>query len=194
MSERKVYAIYCTVVLTNEPAWLKGFRKQYDKPFDLHITLKQMAYINESDLTDIRHTLEECLSALGKVKEPLQLEFDRLVRESSDPDSGTGMLYVFATKRNSILDQLQLRIRKSLAIYSDYYFKESSRYESDFQPHITIARDLDEQTLEAAIHELPYNVRMVGTIDSVVLSCLDESRVGQHPRHEELTTFDLRQS
>lgn len=191
MSHRKVYAIYCRVVLDNEPDWLKDFRAKYDKPYDLHITLKQMSYIDESAIADIRAILKECLEKSQSLKALPQLEFDTLAGEDTDPDTGKGMLYIFASKRNHYLDQLQFHLRQSLSHYSDYYLQESARYESDFQPHITIGRDLDDITYQAATRELPGNITVNGTIESIVLSCLDETRVGEIPRYDELSIFEV---
>lgn len=187
----KIYAIYCTVNLTHQPGWLHDFRQKHDGPYEFHITLKQMAHIDESDLPKIKHILQDILDETTFSRTELDMIFTQILLDGHDIDNDKGYIYVFADQRNKQLDALQKRIREELADYSDYYFKESCKYEFDFQPHLTIARDLDARAFTQASHELPKRVVLTGKISGIVLSCVNEPSPEEASKPENLTTYPL---
>jgi 2'-5' RNA ligase len=160
--------------LIDQPAWLVGFRAKYDVSYPLHITLKQMAYADESDYSDIKSSLERILDANSFKGQNIRLIFDTVVADKHDSDNNKGYIYLFASQRNAFLDNLQKSIRKQLAGYSDYLLKDSRAYEYEFKPHITIGRGLDEKTFALAIGELPANVSCTGRMVNVTLSFVRE--------------------
>jgi len=44
----KIFALYIKIQLDKNSEWLSEFRKKYDEPGDLHITLIQPRYIDEN--------------------------------------------------------------------------------------------------------------------------------------------------
>ncbi len=187
---QQFYAIYGTVKLVDEPNWLKKFRMMYDQPFDFHITLKQSAFINVTDLQKIKETLEAILKDLYPVQS-MNLVFDRLELDEHDADSGFGWIYLFATKRNNQLDDLQKHLREKLAEFSDYRSKESKEYEYNFRPHITIARELDSNKYECAVKELPGRAAVTGRVTDVTLLCVSEASPEQAKNSNNLTRYQL---
>jgi 2'-5' RNA ligase len=171
--------------------WLSAFRAKYDQSYDLHITLKQMANIEESDLPKIKERLENILERTTLSQKQLQLVFDQVQLDEHDVDSGFGWIYVFASKRNKILDGLQKQVREELAGYNDYRFNSSQEYEFNFQPHITIARELDSDEFAHALKELPSEVILSGRVTGIVLSCVKEAIIEEARNPSNLTIYRL---
>ncbi|MGC1177391.1 MAG: 2'-5' RNA ligase family protein [Candidatus Saccharimonadales bacterium] len=188
---KKIYAIYCTVTLSEKPAWFDAFRARYDRPHPLHITLKQMAYTEESELPKIKGILEDILDTLLVTQEKLVVIFDNFLLDEHDPDDGLGYMYIGASQRNPVLDDLQIAIRERLNDYSDYYFKDSLSYEHDFKPHIALASGLDVQTFAAATKQLPKTVKCVGEVTAIVLSCVTEPTLVEANNPDNLISYKL---
>lgn len=188
---KKIYAVYGTVELTEKPGWLDSFKEKYDRPHPLHITLKQMAYIDDSELPKIKEILEPILDSANLSRQKLQLVFDTFVVSDNDDDDGKGWMFINATKRNAVLDTLQKEIRTSLSQYSDYYFKDSRTYEYDFKPHITIATALDQDTYAEALKQLHDQVYCRGEITNITLSCVTEPTLEEANNPKNLTAYVL---
>jgi hypothetical protein len=92
---KKIYAIYCTVELTKKPDWLDKFCSTYNRPHPLHITLKQMAYIDDIELTEIKAILEDILERTKISSKKLQIVFDKLVLDEQDD---AGSIYLLASE------------------------------------------------------------------------------------------------
>jgi 2'-5' RNA ligase len=188
---KKIYAIYCTVELTKKPDWLDKFCSTYNRPHPLHITLKQMAYIDDIELTEIKAILEDILERTKISSKKLQIVFDKLVLDEQDDDGGKGWVYIFASKRNDSLYSLQEQVRTRLAKYSDYFFKNSYQYEHEFNPHITIAGELDAKTFVSATSELPEEVHCVREVASITLSCVQEPTLVEANNSNNLIVYNV---
>jgi 2'-5' RNA ligase len=186
---KKLYAIYATIELIEKPAWFDAFCAQYNRPHPLHVTLKQMAYIDHTQLPAIQEVLESILESKSPKRNDLQIVFDTYVFNDHDEDDGTGWMYVFASQRNKLLGDLQRAIREQLAGYSDYYFASSETYEYDFKPHITIAGELDTQAYDRALAELPESIRCVGQVTDITLSCVNEPTLEEANDPENLRSY-----
>jgi 2'-5' RNA ligase len=188
---KKIYAISCIIELIEKPDWLDAFCAQYNRPHPLHITLKQMAYIDKTELPKIQQIFEDILKSAKPSKLALHVVFDDFSLIEHDDDDGTGWIYVFANQRNQVLDDLQKEIREKLAHYSDYYLKDSRLYEHNFRPHITIAAELDPNNFVFAVAELPKTVRCVGEVVNITLSCVKEPTLAEANDLKNLIVYDL---
>lgn len=188
---KKIYAIYGTVDLIDLPMWLKGFREKYDKPYDFHITLKQMAYIDVSELSRIKSSFEEILKMTPFPQKRMRLEFNRVELSEHDTDDDRGYIYVFADQRNRLLDASQKLIREKLSDFSNYYFKDSRTYELDFNPHLTIARSLNARMFTQAVSELPKQITLIGEVTSIVVSCVKDLSLEETRKPENFITYSL---
>lgn len=182
---KKIYAVYCIVKLTKQPEWLDNFRKKYDEAYDFHITLKQAAYIEDWQISDIRKILDGILTNFEKDKNNIELKFENLVL-----DEKGGYIYLFANS-NQIIDNLQKKIRNSLKIYSRYINPKSIKYEYNFKPHITIARDLNKQRFAEAKSVMGQDYMCEGRVVEIVLSCVKEISVEEAHNPENLTNYKI---
>lgn len=187
---KKIFAVYCVVKLNNQPEWLDDFRKKYDEAYDFHITLKQPAYIEENQLSEIKKKLNGILNDFAKNKHKIILTFDKLLLDESDNTEKSGYIYLFSENNGSI-DDLQLKIRAELKDYSEYCNPKSLDYEYDFKPHITIARGLTNKRFKEAVAEVKNDYTCGGEITEVILSCVKEISVEEAHNHNNLTIYKL---
>lgn len=182
---KKIYAVYCIVKLTKQPDWLNDFRKKYDEAYDFHITLKQAAYIDDSQIDDIRKILDRIVANFLKEKNDIEMVFDNLLLDEAE-----GYIYLFANS-NKMLDNLQRKIRYSLKRYSEYSNPKSIKYEYDFEPHITIARDLSKERFAEAKVAMGQDYMCEGRVAEIVLSCVKEINVEEANSPENLTNYKI---
>lgn len=188
---KKIYTVYCTVKLDDSHEWLEAFRAKYDRQHPFHITMKQPAYIDDKDLPKIKSRLEEILYELPSSVPKIRLTFNNLQIDEHDADDGMAWIYVFAGERNKLLDDLQKHIRDELGAYSSYQFKNSSIYERDFNPHLTIGGHLNSQMLEEARIDLPKTISLNGEVDKLILSCVNEPTLEEANNPNNLTVYSL---
>lgn len=189
---QKIYAIYATVELIDYPAWLRVFQQKYDRQHPLHITLKQLAYIEQMDFVQIQKTLESILAQHKLTRNDLHVGFDTLMPCEHDADDEKGYIYVNATVRNNKLDELQKDIREQLAGYSNYYFRDSYAYEYEFNPHITIASGLEPNQYTRALQELEARaINFTGIVTTVTISLVDNVTLSEANDPNNLTSYDV---
>jgi 2'-5' RNA ligase len=186
-----IYSVYFKEQLVDQPDWLAPFRAKYDGAYDFHITLKQMAYIEEASLVNIKSILGNLIAATAFPAKRPCLTFDRVMLDEHDVDDGMGFIYLFAKTRNEFIDNLQKQIREQLSTYSNYYLSNAKTYEYDFKPHLTIARNLNSKSFAKAVKDLPATPSLTGEITAIVLSCVKELTSEEAQRPENFTTYSL---
>lgn len=191
VSVMKTYAVYCKVNLVDEPIWLKVFRSKYDKPYDFHVTLKQPAVIQANQLPTIKGYLAAVLESISIPEHKLRITFDKLVLDESDDYDQKGYIFIFSSKRSEQLDNLQYEIRNKLSAFSNYLNPSSNEYEFNFNPHITIARELEASTFDEAVRELPKDYACQGEISEIILSCVDDISLEHSSDPGNLTVYKL---
>ena len=159
----KIYVVIAKVELIKKPEWLDDFRAKYDEPFEPHITLKQPAFIEESEAEEIDERLKV---VLADYTSPLTIRFDKL---HPDPGSSDNACIMIDSDKNGGIADLQKKIAKALASYSNYYKPYYREYEINFQPHITIARDLDKPRYQEALQTLDRDYSCVGQVNEIKL-------------------------
>lgn len=172
----KIFAIYGKVNLINKPDWLDAFRKKFDKPYEYHVTLKQPCTIENNQVKIIQDNLQNLFS--DNNFKALSLTFNRLNIPKEPDDLGEFCIMINSNDNESIT-YLQKSILNELSSYRNYVKAKYEAYETNFQPHITIARDLSMQNLEIAKQELPENFICTGEISEIVLVVADEATVEQ---------------
>src|SRR5579862_2978994 len=121
----KLFAVYADVELVGRPAWLDDYRAQYDKPYPLHITLKQPCYIDPKEVSDIRQKLTRFIKGLHVPGHTLRLTFDHVITDEAD---GSIML---TSNHPDLLFTLQRDLVAALGTYT-YYEPESKAWEQNF--------------------------------------------------------------
>lgn len=183
----KIFALYSDVVLTKQPEWLDGFRKQFNEAWDLHITLKQPCFIQDKDIDQLKSVVSKFFSTFSVSKHELNLVFKRVVIKNEED----GAIIMFMAEPNEVLADLQRKLCESLRQYSDYVESESQSYERNFQPHITIAQHLSVQQLNEAEKVLNSGEIGEALINGVTLSIVKELTVDESRRPTNKTVYKL---
>jgi len=163
----KIFVVTADVELTNKPVWLDDFRRRYDEDYPYHITLKQPCYIESQEADDIKNKLDNLFSNLHMESHEIALNFNKLNKSMDVPGDGCIMI---DTAKGGQIDKLQSEVVSVLSKYKNYYKPEYQRYEEQFQPHITIARDLDEQTYAKAVAELKEDYACTGRVKKIIFT------------------------
>jgi len=182
----KIFAVYFSICLPREPDWLIKFREKYDEPFETHITLKQPCFIAESELPLLKQQLKAFVKNNNLKKIPV--EFSKVVVDESDTEKNIIML----TPKDSVeLIALQRKLIKVLSSYNDYFDINTIKYETDFNPHITIAHSVVSQKLEKVLLETPDKFSISGYCDKLVLIIVKEATVKERKDPNNLIIFYL---
>jgi 2'-5' RNA ligase len=161
----KIFVVTADIELTSRPEWLDDFRNRYDKPYRYHITLKQPCSVNEDQVEEIKDRLATLFSK-SRSSQKIDLKFDEL---KISPDA-PGEICIMINSSNETVRKLQKKVVDALSQFANYYKPEYQTYEKQFEPHITIARDLDSQKLQEASKELEQDYTCEGKIGKVVLT------------------------
>lgn len=88
----KIFAIYLKLNLTNKPKWFEGFRLKYDEDFDLHVTLIQPRYVNESKIDELKSKITVFLDRNMFTPQDKTINFNDLAYSQEQDGSYTFML------------------------------------------------------------------------------------------------------
>ena len=95
------------------------------------------------------------------------------------------------TEYNSRIHELQKGILLALPIYKDYLYPEAKEWEKNFQPHITIAADLNIKQYEQALKDLKEDYPCTGVIKDVALIIVDKMIPVEADKPENQTLYYL---
>ncbi len=93
--------------------------------------------------------------------------------------------------QSSLLSTLQKDLVNTLSSYNSYYGPESATWEKNFQPHVTIARDLTPELLNQARSELRQAKLPSGSIKEVTLVIVNNFGLEEACLPENLTCYKL---
>ena len=181
----KIFAVYATVELTHKPAWLDAYRAAYDQPYPYHITLKQPCYISVADVERVKAKTAHFLQTIHIPDHVIRVCCNDVVIDRAD---GTIMLAV--NDVDDMLRSLQQGLVAAVGLY-EYYEAASEAWEKDFQPHITIARDLSSSMLIKAESEVPADDYPEGHITEITLVAVDKVDAEEAKKSENLTKYRL---
>lgn len=149
--------------LTKKPAWLDGFRKKCDDPYQYHITLKTKTSVRSADIARLKNELNNIAKRYGGIK----VVFSKLHIATTTK----GWCIMIRAKPNRILVELQKEIVKRFSKFGKPIRKEGASFEKIFRPHITIGRHLTPQQLKQAKSDLRgKNLHSEALIQKIVLT------------------------
>lgn len=181
-----IFAVYARVELEEKPSWLDDFRAKYNLPFhEDHVTLKQACFIEEDQVADMEEKLAAFLKGHSVPGHSFTLTFDRLNLDEKD---GCIMINMPPTPA---LSHLQKGIMSALASYRNYCLKESEEWETNFAPHLTIARDLTVERFREAVASLGEDVCCVGKARELVLAILKADADGKPMEVQERIVYKI---
>lgn len=183
----KIFAVYTNVELTKQPPWFDEFRQKFDQPWDLHVTLKQPCFVEEGSINDLKQQLSQHFSAGQAGSNTLSVCFDGIVTGDKDQDGVTIMLRVKDSKE---LIDLQKDLLSVIPKY-DYVKPHHQAYEQNFDPHITIGRDLSDQQYAEASEYLRSGCSCGGIIQRIVLAVVNQDTVEEGTNPDNQTIYSL---
>lgn len=182
----KIFAITGNVILTQKPEWLDTFREKYDKPYEYHVTLKQPCFIQESEFAGMKTKLDSIFES--RSYSTIDLTFNSIKIDTKDP---LDICIMINSPMGGAIHALQNLIVAELSTYKNYCKPESADWEQNFQPHITIARDLNAIQLEQAKQDLKDDLACTGMVSEVVLFCVDNLNPAEAKKPENQTIYKL---
>jgi len=185
----KIYAVYATVELFNQPRWLQDFRSKYDDPYTPHITLKQPARIDDADAETIRHLVGSYMDGRKESGQDISITFDRVLPDISSNKSD--LCIMLAANENTSLRTLQKNLVTLLSTYSNYTDPELGQYEHRFRPHLTIGRHLTAEEYAKALTTLPDQHSVVGLIEEIELVVVPKATPAETTKVSNITSYPV---
>ena len=183
----KIFAIYLNVELVKKPEWLDEFRKKYDKPYEIHITLKQPCYIEEDRISELREKVLNYFNSINISKHKIEITFDEILRNKDKE----GVTIMIKASNPDDLIKIQKELCYYLNEYTNYVKFKYQDYENNFVPHITIARNLSEiQEIDAQKY-LQNDFVCCGEISSVTLSIVNNNTPEESKKSTNQTVYSL---
>lgn len=183
----KIFAVYARVKLFKKPDWLEDFRMKYDEPYDFHITLKQPCFIDEEQTPSLKEKLSQIFSSFSLPNHKINIIFNKKVVDNKI--EGDACIMIFA--ENKDIRNLQNTIKSSLSDYKNYYESKLEEYENNFNPHITIARNLSSEALLRAISEIKDDFACEGVIEEFDLVITDKKTAKESTDPKNWTTYHI---
>lgn len=184
----KFFALYFRLELKQRPFWFDEFRIKYDEPYDLHVTLIQPRYIEESEQGLLKFKLNKFLRENKLSDEEKYLIFDNFVCEKELDGKYTCMLMA---QDNSGLINFQKQLREDLKIFNEYVDRITKEYEINFRPHITIGRNINKKNLEEAKSYFKSGYTTGALINELVLPIVKSNNIEEAQDPNNLTIYKL---
>jgi len=162
----KIFALYSTVELFTKPSWFDSFRKKYYGSYDLHVTFKQSCFIKQNEIIKVKQKLEDYFSKTNRKSHEIKMIFNKLIVYDD--------VIMINSEYDPKITSLQKDLVNLLDEYTDFIEPELEEYQNNFQPHITIAMDLNNQQLIEAQNEIVGDIFCEGVIKDVTLSVVNE--------------------
>ncbi len=184
MQGMKIFAMFARVTLSRKPEWLDEFRKKFDEPCELHVTLVQPRYI---EVENVERLQKEAGRFFSSIATSPRVYFDEIV---SGPDTD-GITIMIGSRNAPALVAFQKDLCGLFAPYGQYTKPEYEGYEKNFWPHLTIGRKLSEEQFQEASGYLKEGVVCEGAVEEVVLAIVDEQTVEQANNPANRTLYSL---
>lgn len=183
MSQPNIFNIVAEFNLNKKPDWLDGFRKKYDKPYRYHITLKTCTFFDNNKFENLKNDLE----SITKKYNSIQIIFNELFMGHTS----TGECIMIKADKNKKLFKLQKEIANKFSNYGEHVSEEYKKFESNFEPHITIARHLTCEQYERAKNELIKDLYCKALIKEIVLTVARENTFEEWSKPENKLSYFL---
>lgn len=183
-----IFAVTADVELSRKPEWFDAFRAEYDEPYPLHVTLKQPSLVEDGDVEGLKKEVADFFAMLEKAETPLRVRFDRM---SVSVRSREDICVMLDATESGALPDLHAGIMAKLGTRYSYRKEEYRRYEEDFHPHVTIARDLTEKDYGGAAKVWTPDFDCEGIVKSCTLVIVPELNAEEANKAENRTTFIL---
>ena len=186
----KIFAVYSKVELTTKPSFLDVLQNKYNNQYDLHITFKQPCYIKKEQTADVKNRLSKFFKTLKIQNHRISFIFDEIIEDDGNINNEF-CLMLGSEKRNKTLDKLQKNIVSSLDGYDNFYEEETREYEKNFNPHITIASDLNKKEYLSIKENVKQGFVCKGFIQDVTLAIVKDVSLKEAKNPKNLTMFRL---
>ena len=186
----KISAVYARVALTEKPDWLDDFRVKFENHYEYHVTLKQPVFIDEYQLPVMKAQLEKLLIDHPVPEHRIQLVFSTIEPDRVEPGEIDSCIMLMS-EPNQAITGLQKSIVTLLQDFSQNVEPQTRAYEKNFRSHLTITGNLGNRFDEARAELHGKNVRCVGEITEIVLSCTDNDVPEEVNNPANLTVFKL---
>lgn len=184
----KIFAVVAKVQITQQPHWLEEFFRKYGTTFGYHVTLKQVCYLEEEKIQDVKNRLKTFFHSLNISGHKIELSFNDLVVEKDADGLETIMINA---DENRDIEGLQSGILSCLKSYNDFVNPGTEKYEKNFKPHITIASNLDFAQYETVRAELGRDCFCKGVVNKIHLIITDKPGAEEGSRPENQTIYQL---
>jgi len=184
----KIFAVLAKVQIIQQPHWLEGFFQKHGTTFGYHLTLKQVCYLEEEKIQDIKNRLEAFFRSLRVSGHKIELSFNELFVDKDVDGLETVMINA---KEDTVINELQLGVLSCLEPYNNYVNKGTEKYEKNFKPHITIASNLDPAQYESVRTELGRDYFCEGTVNEIYLIIADKPGAEEGAKPENQTVYRL---
>jgi len=183
----KIFAVYFRINLTNKPDWFNDFRKKYDDPYDLHLTLIQPRHIEEVKIDELKKKVSDFVDKHRLANEDKIINFNKLLFDSKPEDKFTLMLESREAKK--IVD-FQKDLREDFKEFGEYTKEVTEQYEVNFKPHITFGRNVHRNIFEETNSYFQAGNTINGIIGELVLTIVLNDSIEEAMNSENLTIFN----
>jgi len=185
----KKFATYLKVTLVGKPDWFDSFYAKYSEPHEMHITLTQPRYIDESGVENLKLEISNVLQNFTFKDSNQVFTFDACLYDKESDENHTVML---ATQGNELLNSLQKDLREITQKFGDYLDPVMEGYETNFRPHLTIGNNLSNKEIkEVQTYLSKQDSFPQGEIEELVLVVVENMNLTETKIAENLTVFSI---
>ncbi len=168
-----IFAVYTLIDLIEKPPWFDHIQSHLGTGYAPHITLKQPCFIESESISDLK---EKMVNLLKRVQIPghcIKLNFSKGRITKDRPDDICIML---DAEKNAVIDNLQKEILSVLGEYKNYCNPDSENWEKNFQPHLTLASEANEETKSYLLNKIGDDAHGIGLIREITLSIVEQNK------------------
>lgn len=184
----KIFSVYLRVDTTVKPEWFDDVRSKFSSNNILHITLLQPRYVKEDEIASLKRQIESVIKNYTFTNADKELNFSSHRIEIDLNDKYIFMAYI---ERNMKIESLQKALVYELSKYNQYCDMNTIDYEQNFNPHLTIADqiELDKDSRKIFAQE-PFILK--GVIQDLVLAVVNDQTVSEIENPDNWIVMDLK--
>ncbi len=124
----KIFAIFANINLSKKPVWLDEFREKYDKPYQLHITLRSPCFVEDDDIPNLKEKLSNFFESTEVVNHKIQIDFNEIMKDKEE------RVTVMLRARCPELIAIQKKLFEYLVDYDKFVKDKYKAYGENFDP------------------------------------------------------------